>query len=145
VLTFDEDLAHQIEAGADIFLMPSLYEPCGLNQLYSLAHGTIPVVRATGGLADTVTDLDPWSLGRGTATGFAFTEATAEALWDAIERALITWTERPIWEQLVRNGMSADWSWNRSAREYLVLYEEILQRVQSSPAQSATVQPAAGR
>jgi starch synthase len=134
-LTFDDELAHQIEAGADIFLMPSLYEPCGLNQLYSLVHGTVPIVRATGGLADTVTNLDPWTLGRGTATGFVFKEASPEALWDAIERALTTWTERPVWEALIRNGMSADWSWNRSAREYVTLYTEILQRVQAWPAQ----------
>lgn len=135
-LGFDDVLAHQIEAGADLFLMPSLYEPCGLNQLYSLAHGTLPVVRATGGIADTVTNLDPWTLGRGTANGFVFKEATAEALRDAVERALITWEERPIWEALVCNAMSADWSWDRSAREYLSLYREILRRVQPGSAQS---------
>lgn len=138
-LRFDDDLAHQIEAGADLFLMPSLYEPCGLNQLYSLAHGTVPIVHATGGLADTVVNLDPWSLGRGTANGFVFQEATAEALWDAIERAMTTWTERPVWGELIRNGMSADWSWARSAGEYVALYEEILQRVQAWPAQPAGV------
>jgi starch synthase len=136
-LAFNDDLAHEMEAGADLFLMPSLYEPCGLNQLYSLAHGTVPIVRATGGLADTVTNLDPWTLGRGTATGFAFADATAEALWDAIERALTTWTERPVWDALVRNGMSEDWSWGHSAREYVALYEEILRRVQTWPAQPA--------
>ncbi len=137
-LRFDDALAHQIEAGADIFLMPSLYEPCGLNQLYSLAHGTLPVVRATGGLADTVTNLDPWTLGRGTANGFVFSDATAEALRDALERALITWDERPIWEALVRNAMSTDWSWDHSAREYLALYGEIVRRVQPGSAQSTS-------
>src|SRR5262249_10109669 len=93
-LGFSDELAHQIEAGADIFLMPSQFEPCGLSQLYSLAHGTVPVVRATGGLADTVVDTTPETLADGTANGFVFTEATPEALWTAIERALALWPDR---------------------------------------------------
>ena len=126
-LGFSDDLAHQIEAGADLFLMPSLFEPCGLNQLYSLAHGTVPLVRATGGLADTVVDLDAWTLAdRDTANGFVFPEPTAEALWEAIERALAAWADRAVWEQLIRHGMAADWSWDHSAREYVQLYEEIV-------------------
>jgi starch synthase len=134
-LGFSDDLAHQIEAGADLFLMPSLFEPCGLNQLYSLTHGTVPLVRATGGLADTVVDLDSQSLVDGTANGFGFLEPTAEALWRTIERALATWNDRSVWEQLIRNGMEADWSWDHSAREYVRLYEEIVGGVLASSAQ----------
>lgn len=130
-LGFDDDLAHQIEAGADLFLMPSLFEPCGLNQLYSLAHGTVPVVRATGGLADTVTDATPSTLADGTATGFCFTEPTAAALWQTIERALALWPDRDAWTRLMRTGMRQDWSWDRSAREYTRVYEEIGRRVTS--------------
>ncbi|MGO9597268.1 MAG: glycogen synthase GlgA [Isosphaeraceae bacterium] len=128
-LGFSDELAHQIEAGADVFLMPSLFEPCGLNQLYSLAHGTVPLVRATGGLADTVVNLDPWTLGEGIANGFVFREPTAGALWRAIEVALVTWPQRSIWEQLIRNGMESDWSWNRSASDYAALYAEIIRRI----------------
>ncbi len=142
-LGFSDDLAHQIEAGADLFLMPSLFEPCGLNQLYSLAHGTVPLVRATGGLADTVVDLDARSLADGTANGFVFLEPTADALWQTIERALETWTDRDVWEQLIRHGMEADWSWDHSTREYVRLYEEIVRRVQTSSAQSYAVAAAA--
>jgi starch synthase len=128
-LGFDDELAHQIEAGADLFLMPSLFEPCGLNQLYSLAHGTVPIVRATGGLADTVVDANPRTLADGTATGFCFTEPTPQALWQTIERALALWPDRDAWAKLVQAGMKADWSWNRSATEYVRLYEEIRRRI----------------
>jgi starch synthase len=130
-LGFADDLAHQIEAGADVFLMPSLFEPCGLNQLYSLAHGTVPVVRATGGLTDTVIDANPENLANGTATGFVFIEPTAPALWATIERALALWPDRARWLELQRTGMNADWSWERSAREYVGLYREIQQSVGS--------------
>jgi len=128
---FSDDLAHQIEAGADLFLMPSLFEPCGLNQLYSLAHGTVPLVRATGGLADTVVDANPLTLADGTANGFAFTEASPQALWHTIERALAMWPDRDTWLKLMRTGMNADWSWHRSGREYGRLYEEIRRKVGS--------------
>jgi starch synthase len=124
-LGFADDLAHQIEAAADVFLMPSLFEPCGLNQLYSLAHGTVPVVRATGGLADTVIDASPENLANGTATGFVFIEPTPAALWATIERVLALWPDRAAWVQLQRRGMTTDWSWDRSAREYVRLYQEI--------------------
>ena len=127
-LTYSDALAHQIEAGADIFLMPSLYEPCGLNQLYSQAYGTIPIVRATGGLADTVIDAGPRTLADGTATGFAFREATPRALRGAIDRALALWPDRAAWLRLARTGMRADWSWDRSAREYVRLYDAIRDR-----------------
>jgi starch synthase len=133
-LGFSDDLAHQIEAGADIFLMPSLFEPCGLNQLYSLAHGTVPIVRATGGLSDTVVDANSRTLADGIATGFLFDEPTPEALWTTIERALTLWPNRDAWLKLMKTGMSTDWSWERSAREYVRLYDQIKNRVESHPA-----------
>jgi starch synthase len=128
-LGFSDDLAHQIEAGADVFLMPSLFEPCGLNQLYSLAHGTVPIVRATGGLADTVVDASHANLVAGTANGFVFEEADPAALLETIDRALYIWRDRATWRKLMANGMGADWSWRHSAREYVRLYEEIIRRV----------------
>ncbi len=137
-LGFSDELAHQIEAGADLLLMPSLFEPCGLSQLYSLAHGTVPLVRATGGLADTVVDANPETLAAGTANGFVFTEANSQALWLTIERALALWPDRQSWLRLIRTGMSADWSWHHSAREYEELYREILRRInaRTTPADS---------
>jgi starch synthase len=130
-LAFSDDLAHQIEAGADLFLMPSLFEPCGLNQLYSLAHGTVPIVRATGGLIDTVVDTNPETLAAGTANGFVFAEADPPALLHTIDRALSYWSDRATWRKLMATGMSADWSWRRSAREYAALYEQIKRKTQS--------------
>jgi starch synthase len=122
----DENLAHQIEAGADIFLMPSQFEPCGLNQLYSLKYGTVPVVRATGGLADTVTDATPETLRKGTATGFSFVPYTPAALRSAVTRALDLYRQDPIrWLALLRTGMAQDWSWDHSAAEYERLYEQL--------------------
>jgi starch synthase len=125
-LTFSNELAHRIEAGADVFLMPSRFEPCGLNQLYSLKYGTVPVVHATGGLADTIVNLTDETLAAGTANGFSFREYTTAALADALDRACRTFTNRPVWEQLIRTGMGQDWSWNHSAREYGRLYEHTL-------------------
>ena len=113
---FDESLAHLIEAGADMFLMPSRFEPCGLNQMYSLRYGTVPVVRAVGGLADTVT-----TTGR-RSTGFVFPDYTPAALLDALERALALFTDRPRWRALQLAGMAQDHSWDRSAREYVKIY-----------------------
>jgi starch synthase len=130
-LEFSSPLAHQIEAGADLFLMPSLYEPCGLNQLYSLAHGTVPVARATGGLADTVVDVTPQTLADGTANGFLFKDPTPQALRAAIDRALSLWPDRPTWSRIARAGMQADWSWDHSAQQYVQLYEEVVRRVQT--------------
>jgi starch synthase len=127
-LEFSEPLAHQVEAGADIFLMPSVYEPGGLNQLYSLTYGTVPVVRATGGLADTVVDMMPQTLADGTATGFTFDEPTPRSMRSAIDRALAVWPDRETWGRLVRAGMRSDWSWDRSAKAYVQLYEEIRHR-----------------
>jgi starch synthase len=122
-LGFKEPLAHRIEAGSDIFLMPSAFEPSGLNQLYSLRYGTPPIVRATGGLADTVTDTNPETLKAGTATGFRFAAYNAHALWETVCRALHLFRTEPLtWRQLMRNGMVQDWSWDRSAAEYEALY-----------------------
>ncbi len=123
-LTFNDRLAHEIEAGADIFLMPSRVEPCGLNQLYSLRYGAVPVVRATGGLADTITDFDPGTLTAGEANGFVFERFTAEALAEALGRALTLFRSDPqAWAELRRVAMTQDWSWGRSAGEYQALYE----------------------
>ncbi|MGQ9591020.1 MAG: 1,4-alpha-glucan branching protein domain-containing protein [Planctomycetota bacterium] len=122
VLRFDEALAHLIEAGADMFLMPSLYEPCGLNQMYSLRYGTVPVVRRTGGLADTVADGDEDPDG----DGFAFEPYEADALIDAVARAVRAYRDPARWERIVRAGMSRDFSWDASALRYLELYREAL-------------------
>jgi starch synthase len=120
---FDEALSHAIEAGADIFLMPSRFEPCGLNQMYSQRYGTPPVVRRTGGLADSVVDLNEQTLRNGTATGFVFEKPTAEALIDAVRRAHTAWKDPPTWRALQRNGMSHDFGWSEAARAYCDLYQ----------------------
>ena len=117
---FDESLAHLIEGAADIFLMPSRFEPCGLNQMYSMRYGTVPIVRATGGLDDTVTDYNDAA---GTGTGFKFVPYTATALLGAMDRAKTTFANPRSWEQLQVAGMRQDFSWDRSAREYVKLYE----------------------
>jgi starch synthase len=125
-LGYDEDLAHRIEAGADLFLMPSVYEPSGLTQLYSMKYGTVPLVRATGGLADTVTDCTPQTLLAGTATGFRFLACTGAALLETLRRALDVYrNRRDEWRQLMRTGMRQDWSWDRSAGEYEKLYQRL--------------------
>lgn len=123
-LEFSNELAHRIEAGADMFLMPSQYEPCGLNQIYSLKYGTVPVVRSTGGLADTVVDTNPQTLAKGAATGFSFNEYTALALSDTLRRACELFADQPVWRQLILRGMEQDWSWGQSARQYVDLYEQ---------------------
>lgn len=123
----DEALAHEIEAGVDMFLMPSLFEPCGLNQLYSLKYGTVPIVRKTGGLADTVTDATVEALQAKAATGFAFTMPTPLALLGAVQRALICYHKQPAyWLQMMHTGMAQDWSWDKSAARYEGLYEQMV-------------------
>jgi starch synthase len=124
-LGFDVALSHKIEAGADLFLMPSRYEPCGLNQMYSLAYGTIPVVRATGGLDDTIQPFDPTT---GSGNGFKFAESDADALLRTVGHAVDLYRQRDQWSRLVHNAMACDFSWNRSAQEYQRLYEEIARR-----------------
>ncbi len=124
LIEFSEVWAHRIEAGADLFLMPSLFEPAGLNQLYSLRYGTVPVVRATGGLRDTVQDYDP---SRDTGNGFVFEDFTAEAMLGALGRAVRLWREAPrAWQRLLVRGMREDHSWEGPARAYLALYERVL-------------------
>ncbi len=127
-LEFSNLLAHQIIAGSDLFLMPSLYEPCGLTQLYSLAYGTVPIVRATGGLADTVVNATPETLAETTATGFAFRDPSVADLLEAIHRALALWPDSEAWHRLRLAGLQSDWTWDRSARSYVRLYQEIAQR-----------------
>jgi starch synthase len=123
MIGFDESLAHLIEAGADMFLMPSKFEPSGLNQLYSLRYGTVPIVRAVGGLYDTITDAMPEAIAAGTANGFRFGPYTPTAFQQAVHRALACYHYRPeVWRQIVVTGMRQDWSWDRSAGEYERLY-----------------------
>jgi starch synthase len=124
-LAYDEALAHRIEAGADIFLMPSLFEPCGLNQLYSLRYGTLPVVREVGGLADTVVHVTEKTLQSGTATGFVFRQPESEAFLRAVRQAIGLWADQAAWRSVQRNGMAQDYSWQRSANLYQELYRSL--------------------
>ncbi|MCF7990739.1 MAG: glycogen synthase GlgA [Thiohalocapsa sp.] len=129
---YDEDRAHLIEAGSDIFLMPSRFEPCGLNQMYSLRYGTVPIVHNTGGLADTIIDADDHTLGNGTATGFLFNDPNADGLWYALQKALHISRERPEqWRGMMVAGMRQDLSWEASARQYELFYAEALEARQS--------------
>jgi starch synthase len=123
---FDEGLAHRIEGGADMFVMPSRYEPCGLSQLYSLRYGTVPVVRKTGGLADTVVPLTAWARRAERATGFHVEEDTAAALLAVLRRAVTVYQDRPMWGQLVEAGMNTDVSWARSANAYDRLFVSLV-------------------
>jgi starch synthase len=121
-IAYDNALAHKVEAGADMFLMPSRYEPSGLNQMYSLKYGTVPIVRATGGLDDSI---EPWDETTGEGTGFKFTEYTGDAMLTAVQEALKTFRDKPAWQKLILNGMQQDFSWTTSAREYLKIYERL--------------------
>jgi starch synthase len=122
---YDEPLAHLIEAGSDVFLMPSRFEPCGLNQMYSQRYGTLPVVRKTGGLADTVVDALPETIADRTATGFVFNEASASSLLEAIKRAMILYNDKKNWTKIQVNAMNKDFSWRHSAEQYLMLYRSL--------------------
>lgn len=123
-IRFDEPYAHQLEAGADMFLMPSRYEPCGLSQMHSLRYGTIPVVRATGGLEDTV---EEWDEETQSGNGFKFGPYTAEALVDVVARARTVYENKQSWNALVQNGMRANFSWKNSALQYMSLYDQAIQ------------------
>jgi len=123
-VAYDNAIAHKIEAGADMFLMPSRYEPCGLNQIYSLKYGTVPIVRATGGLDDTI---EPWDARTGKGTGFKFSEYNGESLLLTVKQALQAFRDQTSWQVLMRNGMSKDFSWNASAREYGRIYDRVKQ------------------
>jgi starch synthase len=122
-LAFDDILSHRVEAGADAFLMPSRYEPCGLNQMYSLRYGTVPIVRATGGLDDTVDDVD---VDPEHGTGFKFAEYSPDALLGAVRRALARYADPAGWQRIMREGMRRDHSWRRAALAYLDLYREAI-------------------
>jgi starch synthase len=132
-VAFDNAIAHKIEAGADMFLMPSRYEPCGLNQIYSLKYGTVPIVRATGGLDDTI---EPWDARTGKGTGFKFSDYTGEALLTTIKQALLAYQDPSSWQTLMRNGMSRDFSWGASAREYGKVYDRARQVRASAAAET---------
>ncbi|HEX3102832.1 MAG TPA: glycogen synthase GlgA [Terriglobales bacterium] len=124
-VAYDNALAHKVDAGADMFLMPSRYEPSGLSQLYSLKYGTVPIVRATGGLDDTI---DPWEQRSKKGTGFKFQEYSGEALLRVIHQAMTLYRDQESWQRLMRNGMSKDFSWRASAREYLRVYDRVRQQ-----------------
>ncbi len=148
VTAYDEALAHLIEAGSDIFLMPSRFEPCGLNQMYSMRYGTPPVVRLTGGLADSVVDTTPASLQSGTATGFVFDRARESELLASVLRALIVFRDRKAWRKLQANGMAHDFSWQASARRYQELYLSMLgsrTEAQSTREAPTELTPATGK
>ena len=119
-VAYDNAIAHKIEAGADMFLMPSRYEPCGLNQIYSLKYGTVPIVRATGGLDDTI---EPWDARTGKGTGFKFSEYNGESLLLTVKAALQAFRDVASWQVLMRNGMTKDFSWGASAKEYVKVYD----------------------
>ena len=123
-VAYDNAIAHKIEAGSDMFLMPSRYEPCGLNQIYSLKYGTVPIVRATGGLDDTI---EPWDARTGKGTGFKFSEYSGEALLATVKQALHAYRDQSSWQTLMRNGMGRDFSWGASAREYGKIYDRARQ------------------
>jgi starch synthase len=125
-IAYDEALAHAIEAGADVFLMPSRFEPCGMNQMYSQRYGTLPIGCRTGGLADSITDCTPQTLAAGTANGFTFAPASADALHEAIRRALALYRDPPSWRRVQRAAMARDVSWKASAKEYVKVYERVL-------------------
>ncbi|MDO9160867.1 MAG: glycogen synthase GlgA [Methylococcaceae bacterium] len=122
---YDEALSHSIEAGADVFIMPSRFEPCGMNQMYSQRYGTLPIVRKTGGLADTVEDALPETIANDTASGIVFNEATPGSLLEAIKRALLLYQNPAAWKRIQARGMSKDFSWQQSAKQYLALYDGI--------------------
>jgi len=119
-IAYDNELAHKVEAGADMFLMPSRYAPSGLNQMYSLKYGTVPIVRATGGLDDSI---EPFDVEHGTGTGFKFKEYSGEALLFAVRQALHHYMDERIWKRIQLNGMAQDFSWKTPATEYAKLYE----------------------
>jgi starch synthase len=124
-ITYDNTLAHKIEAGADIFLMPSRYEPCGLNQIYSLKYGTVPVVRATGGLDDTI---EQWTPASNSGTGFKFQGTSSYDFLVAVRWALVTFQNKQAWSTLQRNGMAQNFSWGDAAKEYVNIYAELVRR-----------------
>ena len=128
VIGYDEALAHRIEAASDMYLMPSTFEPCGLNQLYSLRYGTLPIVTPVGGLADTVFDSNAKNIKNGKANGFILTKKSSSALIAAIDHAITLYKKPEIWRQLQLNAMSGDFSWQTSAAHYIKLYKQVLKK-----------------
>jgi starch synthase len=128
-LMYDNRLAHLVEAGSDMFVMPSRYEPCGLNQLYSLRYGTVPIVRATGGLADTITDVGRSGEG---GNGFSFQDYTGPALAATVARAVALYGDKRRWKKLLTSGMAQDWSWARAAKEYEALYQRLVEKLRGA-------------
>ncbi len=137
VIGYDEALSHLIMAGADIVTVPSRFEPCGLTQLYALRYGALPLVRRTGGLADTVIDANAVTLADGSATGFVFDEESPEALLEAAERAIALYADRASWQRLIRRAMSRDFSWTAAARQYQTLYRTLMPRAARGVGQTA--------
>ena len=123
---YNEPLSHNIMAGVDLFIMPSRFEPCGLNQMYGLRYGTPSVVTRTGGLADSIRDTTPTTLADKSATGFVMASVNAEALQHAIERALTCLREPLLWKQIQQTGMKTELCWDKSAQAYLNLYKKML-------------------
>lgn len=136
-LGFDDELAHLIEAGSDMFLMPSRYEPCGLNQMYSLKYGTIPIVRETGGLADTIENANP---ARGTGTGFVFRNYDSREMLNAIKFALEVYKDKNVWEVMMLRGMRQDFSWIASAAKYVELYKRAIEKKHKVSSQGTAAQ-----
>ncbi len=128
LIRFDEELAHKIEAGADLFLMPSEFEPCGLNQMSSMLYGTLPIVHAVGGLADSVTPTTPETIKKQTATGFSFKKYDVDSFLKALTQALETYQDRALWNQIQHSAMAQDLSWNNSAKNYVKVYEKAVAR-----------------
>jgi starch synthase len=126
-LTFDNRLAHLIEAGSDMFLMPSRFEPCGLNQFYSMRYGTVPIVRATGGLADSVHPVNAKNADQGRSTGFAFRSYRQKALLETVREAIAAFADKEVWGRLVQNGMAFRSDWTDSADRYLELYQKLVE------------------
>jgi len=124
-IEYDNAIAHKVEAGADIFLMPSRYEPCGLNQIYSLKYGTVPLVRATGGLDDTIAQWDPAT---NTGTGFKFQGTSSYDFLVALRWAVLTFQNKQAWTTLMRNGMAQNFDWKQAAEQYAGLYAELKRR-----------------
>jgi starch synthase len=133
---FDERRAHLVEGGADLFLMPSRFEPCGLNQMYSLRYGTVPVVRAVGGLVDTVRPYQPRNA---QGNGFLFADYQPAAMVQALQSALAVYPNKKTWTRLQKNGMRADFSWDRSAGEYVKMYRGLRPRKTAAPRRARNV------
>ena len=134
IIGYDEKVSHLVEAGADLFLMPSRFEPCGLNQFYSLKYGTVPLVSNTGGLADSVVDATPENIENQTATGFKFNQINTESFIEAFERAYSCYQNPPQWSQIVKTGMKQDFSWESSAQKYVALYHKSIKSQYHIPA-----------